>query len=52
MTLYHVTETKNIPRIRKQGLRTLQTSNWVNGRAHVKQLVESLAQRSVEVQHA
>lgn len=29
MTTYHVTWTKLVPKIRKQGLRVMQTSNWV-----------------------
>jgi hypothetical protein len=28
MTTYHCTWTRLLPRIRKQGLRTMQTSNW------------------------
>lgn len=31
LTLYHVTETRLLPRILKQGLRCLQPSNWVDG---------------------
>jgi hypothetical protein len=31
MTRYHVTKTKLVRRIKTQGLRVLQPSNWVNG---------------------
>jgi hypothetical protein len=31
MTLYHCTWTRLVPRIAKQGLRLLQTSNWIDG---------------------
>jgi hypothetical protein len=30
-TVYHVTLTRHLPRIKKQGLRRFQTSNWVKG---------------------
>jgi predicted NUDIX family NTP pyrophosphohydrolase len=29
--LYHVTKTSNVPKIKKQGLLMMQTSNWVKG---------------------
>lgn len=30
--LYHVTHTKNVPKIRKEGIVPLKTSNWVSGK--------------------